>query len=107
MLTQYYPSTNTWKSLTKDSIHGICAIVDNKSYTLQLIEATALNKDGPLQCEQFVLMIDGVQNKYWCIVVFFTTDSDGGAKKGQKLLAKLQPYLLVLSCWAHQVSQSH
>lgn len=96
-------STDAWKSLTKASVHGICAIVNNKSYTVQLIEATALNKDGPAQCEQFAAMIDEVQDKYKCLIIFFTTDCDGSAKKGRDLLAKLRPYLLILACWAHQV----
>ena len=102
----YASSTDGWKSLTKDSVSGVCAIMDNKSYTLELIETKALSKDGPGMCEQFAQMIDGAERKYMCIVIFFTTDSDGSAKKGCKLLGKLRPYLLLPSCWAHQVSRA-
>ncbi|KAJ6628542.1 hypothetical protein B0H10DRAFT_1940380 [Mycena sp. CBHHK59/15] len=59
-----------------------------KSYLLELIEVTALSKDGPSLCEQFVEMIDRIEEKYGCIVIYFTTDADGGSKKGRILLGK-------------------
>lgn len=54
--------------------------------------------------DQFESIIDRVEGKYHCIVIYFTTDSNGGSKKERKDLAKRRPWLLVPSCWAHQVS---
>lgn len=64
---------------------------------------TAVNKDGPALCKLFADMIDRVESKYKCYVIFFTTDADGGSKKGRILLGKERPWLFVPSCWAHQV----
>ena len=49
-------------------------------------------------------IIDRVQKKYGCIVIYFTTDCDGESKKGREILGKRHTYLLVPECWAHQVS---
>ncbi|KAJ6467375.1 ribonuclease H-like domain-containing protein [Mycena sanguinolenta] len=95
-------STDGWKSTKKDSVNALCANVEFKSYLLELIEVTALNKDGPSLCEQFAGMIDRVEEKYGCIVIYFTTDADGGSKKGRILLGKKRPWLILPSCWAHQ-----
>ncbi|KAJ7916612.1 hypothetical protein B0H13DRAFT_2323220 [Mycena leptocephala] len=47
-------------------------------------------------------MIDRVELKHRCYVIFFGTDADGGSKKGRVLLGKQRPWLFVPSCWAHQ-----
>ncbi|KIM74222.1 hypothetical protein PILCRDRAFT_14572 [Piloderma croceum F 1598] len=52
--------------------------------------------------DQFESIIDCIETKYNCIVIYFTTDSDGGSKKGCQLLEKQRPWLLAPSCWAHQ-----
>jgi hypothetical protein len=36
-------------------------------------------------------------------VIYLTTDADGGSKKGRILLGKERPWLILPSCWAHQV----
>ncbi|KAJ7779844.1 ribonuclease H-like domain-containing protein [Mycena metata] len=72
------------------------------AYLLELINATADKKDGPSQCENFAKMIDHVELKYGCFVIYLTTDADGGSKKGRTLLGKQRPWLILLSCWAHQ-----
>lgn len=74
-----------------------------QSYLIELVEVTALNKDGPALCEQFAAMIDRVEVKYGCIIIYFTTDADGGSKKGRQLLGIKRPWLILPSCWAHQV----
>ncbi|KAJ7663539.1 hypothetical protein B0H17DRAFT_1211634 [Mycena rosella] len=88
---------------SKDSINAICANVDFKSYLIELVEVTALNKDGSSLCAQFAGMIDRVEVKHGCIVIYFTTDADGGSKKGRILLGKPRPWLIFPSCWAHQI----
>ena len=40
------------------------------------------NKDGPGMADYFEEVIDHIEKKYKYIVIYFTTDSDGGAKKG-------------------------
>lgn len=70
---------------------------------MEAIDATAFNKDGEALCAHFDEIIERVQRKYGCAVVIFVTDADGGCKKGRILLGKKRPYLLVPSCWAHQV----
>ena len=62
-----------------------------------------MKKDGDAQCEHFVKLIDHVEEHYDCIVTYFVTDADGGSKKGCINLGKKHPYLILLSCWAHQV----
>ncbi|KAJ6583641.1 ribonuclease H-like domain-containing protein [Mycena sp. CBHHK59/15] len=47
-------------------------------------------------------MIDRIELKHGCIVIYFTTDADGGSKKGRLLLGKIRPWLILPSCWAHQ-----
>ncbi|KAJ6623316.1 ribonuclease H-like domain-containing protein [Mycena sp. CBHHK59/15] len=78
---------------------GLCV---NESYLLELIDVTELKKDGASQCEQFAAMIDRIELKHGCIVIYFTTDADGGSKKGRLLLGKIRPWLILPSCWAHQ-----
>ncbi|KAJ7107570.1 hypothetical protein C8R44DRAFT_744744 [Mycena epipterygia] len=92
----------TATSNQKDSINALCANVEFKSYLLELIEATALNKDVPSLCEQFAEMIDRIEVKHDCIIIYFTTDADGGSKKGRSLLGLKQPWLILPSCWTHQ-----
>ncbi|THU81763.1 hypothetical protein K435DRAFT_605700, partial [Dendrothele bispora CBS 962.96] len=72
------------------------------SYTVELLEVTALNKDGAAQCAEFERMIDDLETKYGCMVLYFVTDADGGSKKGRIELGKKRPYLILPSCWAHQ-----
>jgi hypothetical protein len=80
----------------------VCGNYNFKAYPLELIEATGLSKDGPSMCRQFADMIDNIEKKYECTVVYFVTDADGGSLKGRKLLAKERPWLFTPSCWAHQ-----
>jgi len=70
---------------------------------LELVKVTSHNKDGPAMADQFESIINRIETKYNCIVIYFTTDSDGGSKKGRQLLEKRRPWLLAPSCWAHQV----
>ncbi|KAJ6539904.1 ribonuclease H-like domain-containing protein [Mycena sp. CBHHK59/15] len=80
--------TDGWKSQRKDSVNALCANIDFE--------------DGASQCEQFAAMIDRIELKHGCIVIYFTTDADGGSKKGRLLLGKIRPWLILPSCWAHQ-----
>lgn len=96
-------SADGWKSATKMAVNGIAINIDGKSYSLDLVEITADDKHGVAMAMQFGQIIDRVEIEYGCTVVYFTTDSDGGAKKGRILLGKERPWILVPSCWAHQV----
>ncbi|KAJ6570793.1 hypothetical protein B0H10DRAFT_2352304 [Mycena sp. CBHHK59/15] len=89
--------TDGWKCKKKNAVNAICANVDfqSKSYLLELIDVTELNKDGPSLCEQFAAMIDRVEVAHGCIIIYFTTDADGGSNKGRKLLGKLRPWLIL------------
>jgi hypothetical protein len=62
-----------------------------------------MDKSGPGMCREFADIIDRLERKYGCIVIYFVTDADGGSKKGRVLLGKERPYLILPSCWAHQV----
>ncbi|KAJ3734617.1 ribonuclease H-like domain-containing protein [Lentinula guzmanii] len=73
-----------------------------QTYTIDIIEATALNKDGEAQAAQFEEMIDRVEEEYDCTVIYFVTDADGGSKKGRVILGKRRPWMILPSCWAHQ-----
>ncbi|KAJ7670125.1 hypothetical protein DFH06DRAFT_1125516 [Mycena polygramma] len=95
-------ATDGWKS-KKDSVNALCANVEFHSYLLELVEVTALGKDGQSLCDQFGATIDRIEEKYDCIVIYFTTDADGGSKKGRILLGKKRPWLILPSCWAHQL----
>jgi hypothetical protein len=57
--------------------------------------------------DYFEEVIDRVEKKYNCTVIYFTTDSDGGAKKGRLILQERRPWLLVPQCFAHQVCVFH
>ncbi|KAJ6608550.1 hypothetical protein B0H10DRAFT_2226732 [Mycena sp. CBHHK59/15] len=94
--------TDGWKSQSKAAINALCANIDFRSFLIELLDVTALKKDGPSQCKQFAEMIDRVELQNGCIVIYFTTDADGGAKKGRLLLGKIRPWLILPSCWAHQ-----
>ncbi|KAJ7175140.1 ribonuclease H-like domain-containing protein [Mycena crocata] len=98
-------SADGWKSLTKDAVNGVCANVDYKSYTIELCDVTSMDKSGPGMCQQFIEIIDRIQTKYGCTVIYFITDADGGSKKGRVLLGKECAYLILPSCWAHQQFQ--
>jgi hypothetical protein len=74
-----------------------------KAYTLKLIKATSCAKTGEGLCEQFEAIVDQIELQHDCIVIYFTTDSDGGSKKGRVLLEKKRPWMLTPSCWGHQV----
>ncbi|KAJ6610935.1 hypothetical protein B0H10DRAFT_1953428 [Mycena sp. CBHHK59/15] len=94
--------TDGWKCKKTDSVNTICANVDYKSHLLELIEVTALNKDGTTQCELFEDMIDRAEKKFSCKIRYFTTDVDGRSKKGRLNLGKKRYWLILPSCWAHQ-----
>ncbi|KAJ3791970.1 ribonuclease H-like domain-containing protein [Lentinula aff. detonsa] len=91
-----------WKSINKDSLNGLSANVDYKTYTIDIIEATALNKDGEAQAAQFEELIDRIEEEYDCTVIYFVTDADGGSKKGRIILGKRRPWMILPDCWAHQ-----
>ncbi|KAJ6607227.1 ribonuclease H-like domain-containing protein [Mycena sp. CBHHK59/15] len=98
-------STDGWKCKKRDSVNAVCANTNYqllKSYLVELAEVTALNKDGTALCELFEDMIDRVEKKYNCKIRYFTTDADGGSKKGRLNLGKKRQWLILPSCWAHQ-----
>ncbi|KAJ6552527.1 hypothetical protein B0H10DRAFT_1968382 [Mycena sp. CBHHK59/15] len=94
--------TDSWKSLTNDAVNGVCTSVDYKSYTIELVDVTSMDKSGPSMCQQFCDIIDRVEAKYDCIIIYFVTDANSGSKKGRQLLGKKCGYLILPSCWAHQ-----
>lgn len=100
-------SADGWKSATKMAVNGLAINIDGKSYALDLVEITADDKHGIAMAMQFGELVDRVEASYDCTVVYFTTDSDGGAKKGRILLGKERPWMLVPSCWAHQVHSTN
>lgn len=83
---------------------GSCIHSTFQTYTLELVEATSNKKDGKAQCKEFADFIDKTELEYKCKVIYLVTDCDGGSFLGRKLLFKEQPWLLVPSCWGHQVS---
>ncbi|KAJ7256660.1 ribonuclease H-like domain-containing protein [Mycena rebaudengoi] len=87
--------TDRWKCKKKDAVNAICANADFKSHLLELIEVTALDKDGESLCEVFAGMIDCVEEKHSCIVFNFTTDADGGSKKAHQVQLILGDYFKV------------
>jgi hypothetical protein len=70
------------------------------------LDITTEDKGGPGMCKMFGDIIDRTEVKYNCIIVYFITDADGGSKKGRILLGKERVYLILPSCWAHQVCSS-
>ena len=52
--------------------------------------------------DQFEKIIDHIEVEYHCEVMYFTTDIDGGSKKGHKLLVKHRTWMWAPDCWAHQ-----
>jgi hypothetical protein len=53
--------------------------------------------------DQYESIIDRVEAKYKCIIIYFMMDSDSGSKKGRQLLEIQRPWLLAPSWWAHHV----
>ncbi|KAJ7720105.1 hypothetical protein B0H16DRAFT_1474563 [Mycena metata] len=96
------PSTDGWKHKKRDAVNALCANINFRSYLIELVEVTALDKDGPSLCDLFADMIDRIKEKYGCIIIYFTTDTDGGSKKGRILLVKKRPWLILPLCSAHQ-----
>ena len=45
-----------------------------QSFTLELVEITADNKDGPAMAKQFGEIVDRTEAVYTCVVIYFTTD---------------------------------
>ncbi|KAJ6616928.1 hypothetical protein B0H10DRAFT_2434744 [Mycena sp. CBHHK59/15] len=72
--------TDGWKSQSKAAVNAPSANVDFRSFLIELLD-----------------MIDRVELKNGCIVIYFTTDSDGGSKKGRLLLGKKRPWLILPS----------
>jgi hypothetical protein len=48
---------------------------------------------------QFSNIIDRVEDKHNCVVIYFITDADGDSNKGHKLLKKARPWIFAPSCW--------
>lgn len=44
------------------------------------------------------------EDRFGAVVAGYTTDSSGESKKARKMLARDRPDLIVLPCYAHQVS---
>ncbi|KAF5343814.1 hypothetical protein D9758_016207 [Tetrapyrgos nigripes] len=95
-------ATDQWKNIRKESIAGVCVNVNYTSYTVELSEVTAMNKDGEAQCAEFERLVDTIERRFECTVIYLVTDADGGSKKGRMVLGKRRPYLVLPSCWAHQ-----
>ena len=58
---------------------------------LELMEITAQNKDGVAMANQYEKIINHIEAEYHCQVIYFTTNVDGGSKKGHKILVKCRP----------------
>jgi hypothetical protein len=54
--------------------------------------------------DYFEEVIDRMEKKYNCTVIYFTMDSDGGTKKGRLILQERRPWLLVPQCFGHHLS---
>ncbi|KAJ7204125.1 hypothetical protein GGX14DRAFT_501303 [Mycena pura] len=91
-----------WKAQNNNSVNGICANLEYKAYPLELVDAMALAKNGLAQCRQFADIIDALERKFGCRVIYFITDADGGSLKGRKQLGIERPWLFLPSCMAHQ-----
>ncbi|KAJ7300362.1 hypothetical protein DFH08DRAFT_828525 [Mycena albidolilacea] len=52
-----------WKALNKDSVNGVCANVDYKSYTIELVEGNGARQSGPGMCQTFIEIIDRIETK--------------------------------------------
>ncbi|KAF5343191.1 hypothetical protein D9758_016921 [Tetrapyrgos nigripes] len=98
MRQQQKLKTDQWKNIRKELIAGVCV----NSYTVELSEVTAMNKDGEAQCAEFERLVDTIERRFECTVIYLVTDADGGSKKGRMVLGKRRPYLVLPSCWAHQ-----
>lgn len=94
-------AVNRWKAANKSAVNGMMANIDGKSYTLELVEVTADDKHGGTVAIQFSVIIDHIESQHWCIIIYFTTNSDGGAKKEHIIPGKERPWILVTACWAH------
>ena len=66
------------------------------------MEITVQNKDGVAMANQYDKIINHIEVEYHCQVIHFTTDADGGSKKGHKVLVKRRPWMWAPDCWAHQ-----
>jgi hypothetical protein len=87
--------TRVWSMLSTE--------IWNTSLILWNVLATSLSKTGESLCSLFLEIIDKVEKKYQCTVMYFITDANGGSLKGRKLLVKERPWLFVPLCMAHQV----
>ncbi|KAJ7245930.1 hypothetical protein B0H12DRAFT_1073385 [Mycena haematopus] len=89
-------STDGWKDDSRNPITGVNVSTGGKSYLVDLIQSNGHKKDGEAMCAAFEEMIDNTERKYWCIVILFCCDNDGGAQRGRKNLGNKRPWILIV-----------
>ncbi len=102
MLT-FESRSDGWKCNSKNSVTGVNASVNFKSYLIDVQKTNKDKKDRASLCVAFKRMIDDTERKYACFVVALVTDEDGGSSRGQKDTGIERPWLFIPPCCAHQV----
>ncbi|KAJ7908024.1 hypothetical protein B0H13DRAFT_2331783 [Mycena leptocephala] len=89
---EFGASADGWKALTKDSVNG--------SYTIELVDVTSMDKSGAGMCTKFGDIIDRIEAKYNCKIIYFITDADGGSEPilntGSALNSSFSQFQLIL-----------
>jgi hypothetical protein len=72
-------------------------------HTIEVFDTTVLRHTAEILLDQILQILSTIKNKWRVVPIAFCSDASGESRKARRKLLELQPNLVVLDCWAHQV----
>ncbi|TFK24427.1 hypothetical protein FA15DRAFT_592446 [Coprinopsis marcescibilis] len=95
-----------WTGINHRHVIAFMVGVDGKVYTVNVIDATNERKTADQFLEQLDAAYHKAETDMGVMVICVTTDASGEAAKARRLFKLRYPHIIVLDCYAHQVSCS-
>ncbi|GAA6045560.1 hypothetical protein JCM8097_007212, partial [Rhodosporidiobolus ruineniae] len=93
-----------WNNVQGQHLVAFVITVGGKSYTIAVVDNSAVNKTGDLAYQHIVEQIEAVEQKYGCLVGGVCTDSGGDCARARILVNASHPHIITAPCYAHQVN---
>ncbi|KDQ23516.1 hypothetical protein PLEOSDRAFT_1049064, partial [Pleurotus ostreatus PC15] len=95
-----------WSGLNNHHYIAFMVTISNKVYTVRVHDASNERKTAQLLYDHMIEVLRILDVDWKVVVVGFTTDASGEARKARKMLTESHPHLICPDCYAHQVGLS-
>ncbi|KDN49419.1 hypothetical protein RSAG8_02121, partial [Rhizoctonia solani AG-8 WAC10335] len=93
-----------WKNIRRNSLLASLLSVNYTTYTVNVHDLSTERKTAENHLKVVLSDIDDVEKRYNVRVIAWVSDAGGDSRAMCVRLNRLQPYILVFDCWAHQIN---